>query len=560
MHRFPNPGSAIDNLINCFTFLYQNIGRDQIFDLHDMQELLVSNGLISSSGTMGIEALLRGASKNLSRDRSYNQCKMYAELYRVLGWIQSGDKALLYNFTLLGDHIATASTERLPLVEKCFIGMEFPNEVIEVNGSHKIRPFVTILKMMTALNGVLSRDEIIFGPMSLDDDSDQAEVNEMIDELSYYRKNPKEFDRHLSKKLEERGITKTTAGNYTRFPLGALRWLNWAHPNLDKVNYLKSQRTYRITEHGLKLAKQLNQSTDIRLSTTKNGNFPQNSLVKACFYSMLEESGFDTSPVQNVKDSSVNELREYGLPDKLIFSPFQVLGRETLSSIFNIKLPKDKRVSIYSPERLEEVDKSIGGLQSELTTIITKAENNNFRINAFSESVIELLDTNNDSEIAAILKEQYVNYTKDQFYPLIGDIFKSMGLNCDIPPHGVNSRRWDAIILNDDDSIPIEIKSPTEELHLSVKAIRQALENKIILQSRQAEKNKRETTSLAIGFELPNDRADVASLISDIKNTYDIDIAVLGIDYLLKISIKAIREDLTLEFSELSNKKGVING
>ncbi|MGX5174910.1 hypothetical protein ACUR5C_12885 [Aliikangiella sp. IMCC44653] len=562
MHRFPNPGSALDNLINCFTFLYQNISREQVFDLHDMQELLVSNGLISSSGTMGVEALLKGASKDLSRDKSYNQCKMYAELYRVLGWIQSGEKALWYNFTLLGDHIATASVERLSLVEQCFIGMEFPNDVIDVNGNYVIRPFVTILKTMRALGGVLSRDEIIFGPLSLDNDTDSSTLDAMNKELIYYRTNPKEFDAELQKRLKVRGITQVTARNYTRFPLGALKWLDWAHPIRDKINYSRAQRTYKITAHGIQLVDSIIKKPDIRLSATRNKDYPIKSLAESSFYSMLEESGFDISPVQIIKNNAEQELTNNGIPKNVIFSPFQVLDRAKLASIFNIELPTDKRESIYSPKRLEEVNSGqIQDLQSELkTTIIENTSNLDTKSNAFRKSVENLIDQHTDLEISTILKKEYIAHTKDQFYPLIGDIFQTIGLRCDIPPHGVNSRRWDAIILNDEDSIPIEIKSPTEELHISVKAIRQALENKIILQARQAEKNLKKTTSLAIGFELPKERADVASLIRDIKNIYDIDIAVLGIDYLLKISIRAIRENQALEFKELSNKRGIING
>jgi hypothetical protein len=40
------------------------------------------------------------------------------------------------------------------------------------------------------------------------------------------------------------------------------------------------------------------------------------------------------------------------------------------------------------------------------------------------------------------------------------------------------------MIVDATDSIPIEIKSPGEEMELSVKALRQAVENKVILLSR----------------------------------------------------------------------------
>ena len=140
MHRFPNPSSAVDTIINCFNVLYENIDRDEAFGLFDMQEILVSNGLISSSGATGIRALLKGSNKDLSRDKSYNQCKMFAEIYRFLGWIQSYETALNFTFTQLGDHVASAVDEK-PLVEICFLGIEFPNQLIEVSGSYSIRPF-----------------------------------------------------------------------------------------------------------------------------------------------------------------------------------------------------------------------------------------------------------------------------------------------------------------------------------------------------------------------------------------------------------------------------------
>lgn len=559
MHRFPNPGSSLDNTINCFIFLYKNIERDEIFDLHDMQELLVSNGLISSSGAMGIEALLRGASKDLSRDRSYNQCKMYAELYRSLGWIQSNEKALWYNFTLLGDHIANATIDRKKIVEQCFLGMEYPTSLIDVNGSYIIRPFATILKTMNQLNGVLSRDEMIIGPLSIDDDTDQNLFNSMCHELKELRKSKSKFDAKFASCLKSRKITSVTARNYTRFPLGALKWLDWAQPTKNSSNYSTKQQTYKLTEHGKEVIDSLDDMLDIRVKDLNNKSIDSDSLIYHSFYKSLNASGFDTSPLaKNLTKAQEKVTSDFGTPN-ILFSPFQAVSKEVLSRIFKIKKPTKKRVGVYSPDKLLEtkVNKS---LQDELnTTLVTNEEDVNYK-NEFYDSVISLLKTNTQSETVSILKDSFITHTKDEFYPLIGNIFSSIGIKCDIPPHGVNSRRWDAILLSSDDSIPIEIKSPTEEINLSVKAIRQALENKIILQSRKSEKNKWSTCTLAIGFELPNKRAEVLELINDIKKIYDINIAVFGIEYLLKISVNCISENKKIEFSELINKKGILNG
>lgn len=561
MHRFPNPGSNLDNFLNCFNFLYKNIHREEVFNLHDMQELLVSNGLISSSGTMGIEALLKGASKDLSRDNTYNQCKMYAELYRTMGWIQSGEKSLLYNFTLLGDHIAVANIDVRPLVESCFIGMQFPNKVIEVVGQGNLRPFATILKTMHYLDNRLSRDEMIFGPLSMSNDTDQKEFDCMCTDLKYFRSNPKDFGIKLREKLIDRKISFVTAKNYTRFPLGSLRWLNWAQPIRDKIHYKKTQNTYLMTTNGEKIAKEIINSLDLRVQFLPDDELSVKNLAFYQFYKSLINSGFDITPVEQRFKISQKETLTLFASENLLFSPFQVLERRVLANIFDISLPTKKRISVYSPEKMDHEDLNKNTiLRNELKTTLIAGNDKLNSKNEFYHSVKPLLNDNKDIDIVKILKKRYINYTKENYYPLIGNIFRSMGIKCDIPPHGVNSRRWDAILLSEDDSIPIEIKSPTEELHLSVKAIRQALENKIILQSRKAEKNKAGTASLAIGFELPKSRAEVSQLITDIQKIYNIDVAVLGIDYLLEMSIACIRTNSKIEFSELTNKVGIING
>lgn len=556
MHRFPNPGSALDNIINCFVFLYENIDRNEIFSLHDMQELLVTNGLVSSSGTMGAEALLRGASKDLSRDKSYNQCKMYAEIYRVLGWIQSGSKALLYNFTILGDHVVHATTNRKKLIENCFIGISYPNEVITVNGEHQIRPFLTILRTMKALDGFLSRDEMIIGPLSMSDDNNPDEFSEMCGRLRELRGAPKEFDKTVKLLLDDRGISKTTAENYTRFPLGALKWLDWAQPERNNTHYSRKQNSYRLTERGNTVLSKFSEYVDVKLDDIKK--IPTNllhELVKHTFFRMLSNSGFDVSDC----GSDVNNLHDYEQHQfnaKILLSPFQLLDANLLFDAFNENKPTKRRLSLYSPDAIDdtEIAKSLAH------SILLTDKSGNQKSSGLYQKIKSLIPSNTDDEIVESLKQDFVGFNKEQYYPLIGEIFSVLGLNCDIPPHGVNSRRWDAILLSTDDSIPIEIKSPTEEMHISVKAIRQALENKIILQSRKAVPNKLRTTTLAIGFELPNKRAEVNSLINDISEVYGVTIAVLGINSLLKLAIKCVREDKAIEFDQFANQKGIING
>lgn len=99
--------------------------------------------------------------------------------------------------------------------------------------------------------------------------------------------------------------------------------------------------------------------------------------------------------------------------------------------------------------------------------------------------------------------------TQPVFYPLIADLFCILGFNCTATRAGINYERWDAIAIDDDFTIPIEIKSPSEEEYISIKAVRQALENKIILLSRKTYNTDWDTVSLAVGYHMLHDRAEV---------------------------------------------------
>ena len=97
------------------------------------------------------------------------------------------------------------------------------------------------------------------------------------------------------------------------------------------------------------------------------------------------------------------------------------------------------------------------------------------------------------------IMSQYADVNKDVFYPVVEKLFKVIGYDCELSRHGVNYKRSDAIIRSPKHSIPIEIKSPGEEKFLSVKAIRQALENKVILLARTAYPTEFKDTSLPSG-------------------------------------------------------------
>lgn len=78
-----------------------------------------------------------------------------------------------------------------------------------------------------------------------------------------------------------------------------------------------------------------------------------------------------------------------------------------------------------------------------------------------------------------------INDLAIDFYNRIGEIFNSLDLNISVTRVGDVNCRFDATLINPNNSIPIEIKSPCEDFEINIKAIRQAFENKIVLLSRK---------------------------------------------------------------------------
>ena len=91
---------------------------------------------------------------------------------------------------------------------------------------------------------------------------------------------------------------------------------------------------------------------------------------------------------------------------------------------------------------------------------------------------------------------------------------------------------------------------------LSVKAIRQALENKIILLSRKPFPTTFDLSSMAIGFNAPNKRSDVYQLIEDIYQTYSINIAIADMRDLVCAMLHCFKNKTKLNISDLENYRG----
>lgn len=93
---------------------------------------------------------------------------------------------------------------------------------------------------------------------------------------------------------------------------------------------------------------------------------------------------------------------------------------------------------------------------------------------------------------------------------------------------------------------------------LSVKAIRQAVENKIILLSRKYYNTELQTASFAVGYNIPNKRSDVYFLIDDIRKVFNINIAIIDIKTLYKAAIYCILHRKHYKIEDFNNYYGVV--
>ena len=568
MLRFANPSSDIGGFTRTYQALFEELQANQPFILDDISAALVRRRLVTSSGYASDEALRRSTRPDRSRDPIYNQSKMYSELFRLLGWIHpTPDSQLSFELTWLGAHIASAGHYAKSLVRECVLGIAFPNSVVATKGNYQLRPFALILRTIDALGGILCRDEMIIGPLSLQDDTDIAAVQLMFNSIKALRcRNPKKLDNAVLSTAKQSNIKINTLENYTRFPLAVLEWSGWTEKIRDKNLYGKSIIFHKITDAGLKQIEIINKSKDFRASLLLSDMKARHAIAKLGAISMLERAGFDSSNIFQERQKWADYLTETGIIPSanttIFFSPFQELPPIESSLIFG-KLGKN----FSQPHERTQIETtpSVGRGLVLATTIRllkrTKSANlehcENF--DPIEKLIFENLSHVGTSDIVVNhMMEIIKNSNKSEFYPAIAFIFRLLGYDCSISRSGVNYQRWDAFITHSHDSVPIEIKSPGEEQYISVKGIRQALENKIILLSRKMAPCRRETTSLVVGYLPPNNRAEVADLISDIYGAFNINIGVIDFRSLVVLAIAALRGEQH-DANTLLTLKGFIN-
>lgn len=543
MIRFPNPGSDLEYFLKIFKSIFNELKEFDSFNLDDITKVLINKNLASSGGYIGDKALQISTRKDRSRDPLYNQSKMYAELYRHMGWLLPSDKKLNYKFSILGYFAYKCEKiNQKKFIRQCLLGITFPNVNILTKSVYSNRPFKTILDITKRLDNRITRDEIILGPLSIVDDRNPSHIENMVDYILKIRNGYLDINNELITKSEKENKSINTLKNYTRFPIGAMKWANWTNRIREGKNVY-----FELTEVGLNDFSLIENSIDIRaLDIADCSENEKSNLIKIGLKNLLENADINNDVFNKIL---LIDKKNKQYSKKILFSPFHSIE----ASFFQTKAKtiKDKNSSI-----------SFNGENKKRDSLNFHIGQVNARKSVLKSNIIKILKkylNNNNGDIYNTkmrIKSRYINSNQETFYPIVRDLFLNLEIDCSLSRHGINYQRQDAIILTKNDSIPIEIKSPGEEVKISIKAVRQALENKIVILSRKSFPMQMETSSIIVGFEYPNDRSEVYRAIIDIKNTYQIKIGMLDFDTLIHLNIQKLLQKKIPDLKKLKKLIG----
>lgn len=568
MIRFRNPGTQYSTQVQVIKQLYASLGPQAYFTLEDMAIVIAQGRLMTAYGYAGDDALRLSNTDQDSMNSALMNAKMYAEVFRMLGWVTPYSEKSSYPlvFSYIGIHVALSEGDCSRLYEQCVLGINNPTQLTDkMRYDEKIRFFKCALRTFIDLGGIMYKHELCLGPMSINDEDEEAYQNMLI-KIKTIRGSYTRLQTAFSDLANSLGMKTTPVDNCTRLPIGFMKSCNWVESVTNRSLYGKSMSCLKITQHGIETYETIKDMYDLRLDQFNRLNkSAQMAMIRLGAYAMLSRSGYDISSVDRTVASDLSVCRDILKGREILFSPCQTIRRNLVEEALGITLghgiDSTHSIDMFESavdERNALINTQVWALNipdGAATELLCEAEDADFlnRVNELKSCGYR------SSEIVKRLFAYYEDATQTTFYPLIATLFKVMGFHCSFSRPGDNGARWDAIIIDEARSIPIEIKSPTEEQHLSIKAIRQALENKIVLLSRKTHATEPEVTTLAVGYYMPNERAEVNRLISDFKETYGYRIGVIDLHSLLSLSISILVDGKGFEKEKLFSLEGLMN-
>ena len=347
MIRFRNPGTSFSTIVRILKILYQNLKRQNSFNLKDITDILTQENMMTAYGFTGKQALLLSDKKQSGLNSTLMNAKMSAEVLRMLGWItpEQQDRSYPIIFTYIGKHVATSTHNTTNLFEQSIFGIVNPNELTDgISYTEHIRFFKTVLRCFIELDDIMYKHELCIGPMSINDNN-ESEYLLMLENIKTIRSSGyNSLQNTFSDFSESLGMATTSVDNCTRLPIALLKSCGLVESIKSSDLYNKNLNCLRITGHGRRSFEILSKMKDLRLNEFHNySSDRKNALIRLGIYSMLARAGYDMEPVREImqKDSLLCEDILQG--KDLLFSPYQTIRHEQIDEAmgFNSEIDRD---------------------------------------------------------------------------------------------------------------------------------------------------------------------------------------------------------------------------
>src|SRR5574344_80544 len=107
MIRFRKHRTQLSTQITVFKVLYSKLKDEPYFGIKEMADVIAKGHLLTAYGYGGDNALQLSMTEEESKNSAYMNAKMYAAVFRMLGWVTPYDKkSYPIIFTIIGKHIA----------------------------------------------------------------------------------------------------------------------------------------------------------------------------------------------------------------------------------------------------------------------------------------------------------------------------------------------------------------------------------------------------------------------------------------------------------------------
>ena len=188
MLRFRNPGTQYSTQVTVIRELYRKLGDKEFFTLDDMAVVIAQSKMMTAYGYAGDDAIKLSNTPQESMNSALMNAKMYAEVFRMLGWVTPyGKKSYPLVFTYIGIHVALSEGDCSRLYEQCVLGINSPTELSDrMSYTEEVRIIVAALRSIVDLGGVIYKHELNLGAMSVNDTS-ETEYQAMITRVKALR-------------------------------------------------------------------------------------------------------------------------------------------------------------------------------------------------------------------------------------------------------------------------------------------------------------------------------------------------------------------------------------